>query len=180
MELDLSNSSLTESELIHIAHERSNLTQVSLSAARGLSDISCSSLLESCHKLVYLDLSFCSNITDKAFEGMHDPLLKILNLKGCDKLTDRALLAIATGCKNLNGLYLAYCSQITDKGLFAFTDTAIATLDLSRCSKITEKGVLHMVEQCKHLTSLNLIETRVSENCRQKIQSMNPALTIIS
>ena len=179
MELDLSNSSLTESELIHLAMKQNQLTEVSLSAARGLSDTSCSSWLQNCHKLVYLDLSFCSNITDRSFEGLHDPHLKTLNLKGCEKLTNQALVAIASGCKNLKGLYLAYCACISDQGLFPFKNTSLRNLDLSRCPQVTDEGIFHMVKESSQLIFLNLIDTKVSDPCKKEILSLNPQLSII-
>lgn len=180
MDLDLSDSFLTESELIHVASQQNDLRGVTLSSAKGLSDRGCYSLLQRWKKLVYLDLSFCSNITDKAFEGMHDPHLQTLNLKGCDQVTDRGLLAISIGCPNLKSLYLAYCSQITDEGITAFHNSKITTLDLSRCHKITDNGIYFVIQQLHDLRSLNLLDTKISQDCRTEIQQLNPQLAVIS
>ena len=47
--------------------------------------------------------------------------LSSLNLEGCGKITDAAVLAVASGCKQLTALDLSGCKNITDAAVVAVT-----------------------------------------------------------
>lgn len=180
MKLDISNTTLKELEGVDFAQGQKPVTQLNLSAVQGLSDSSCSSILKKCKKLLYLDLSFCMDITDKAFFNIHEPFLKILNLKGCEELTDKSLYYIARGCGCLQVLLLAFAGNITDEGLMHFQgSTTLKKLDLSRCSNITEKGVDYLVKISPALQILNLLGTKIPNQFVEDLNIQRPNLVVL-
>ena len=67
----------------------------------------------------------------------------MLNLSGCDQITDAGLKALAAGCHATNVLNLSGCDQITDEGVESLADGCpnINVLNLSGCDQITVDGI---------------------------------------
>jgi hypothetical protein len=70
--------------------------------------------------LQFIDLSYCSNITDNCILniGKQCIYLRNLYLKKCQLITDSSLLYITKYCFYLRELSIAQCNRITDSGKF--------------------------------------------------------------
>ena len=66
--------------------------------------------------------------------------LTTLDLAGCNKITDAAVVAVASGCKQLTTLDLYDCHNITDVAVVAVASGCkqLTTLDLTGCHNITK------------------------------------------
>lgn len=81
--------------------------------------------------------------------------IRVLNLRSCEKITDRSVSALAQ-LTNLNELDLTNCELLTDKSMAALTNhTRLQSLMISGCRKITNQG-LKSVGQLTRLTLLEL------------------------
>lgn len=119
-----------------------NLTKLDLSFSNGDNKV-LSCILKSCKNLKYLDLNNCSKLTDEMFtltDSIKAPLedlnlsmikqltdvsleilisqisysLKVLKIKGCDKLTDEAISNTLSKLSNLNYLDIRLNSHVTN------------------------------------------------------------------
>ena len=68
--------------------------------------------------LQYIDLSHCSNITDKCVLNICKLCIYVKNLylRKCQLITDLSLLYISKYCFNIRELCLSQCNRITDTG----------------------------------------------------------------
>lgn len=91
-----------------------------------------------------INMTDCSNLTDKGMEGLAERCRKIdvLILRGCDKLTDLSLRHLSDS---------AICTAASTP----MCDT-IHTLDLSYCTGISGPGILSLLSACACLEDLNL------------------------
>ena len=94
--------------------------------------------------------------------------LQTINMTDCSNLTDRGLEGLAERCRKLDVLILRGCDKITDLALHHLADSSICTsantpmcdtihtLDLSFCTGITGPGILTLLSSCACLEDLNL------------------------
>lgn len=83
-------------------------------------------LAHKCVNLSYLDLSDCTEVSDKSIVVLarNCPKIRSLNLSYTDgsdnsKITDVSMLALSEGCNNLRTLNISWCWKITTKGIAA-------------------------------------------------------------
>lgn len=133
-----------------------NLKKLDLSRCHQIENADLDIILKSCPSLNHLILNECKNLDDEGFfilakEGGH--LLR-LDLSRC-KLTDVALVDIATGCPSLFSVNLAYCEYLTEKGVFA------------------------LVRNLVSLTEINLTRSPLSLTALVELQKMRPNLKVL-
>jgi hypothetical protein len=89
------------------------------------------------------------------------PELAFVDLGGC-RITDTALIALATNCAELTKINLTYCSNITDTGVIALADgcVGLTKINLNDCSNITDASVIAIAENCMGLTSIDLVRCK--------------------
>ncbi|CAG8491230.1 7690_t:CDS:1 [Ambispora leptoticha] len=125
------------------------------------------SIVENCHGLVKLDVSFASLITDEAIIAISRqcPELRTIELSECDKLTDISIKALANGCNRLLELNLEMCSSLTPRSIdyLAQRQQHIEVLNLSLCGWVNDDVAYSMSEfyslrvlklsHCRNVTS---------------------------
>lgn len=120
----------------------------------------------SCPYLEDLNLSNCSQITDKSLTliARHCKHLKKLNLNRCDLISSSAIEELASGCKklkiiNLSRPLLNPKRQISDESLSALVvaNPEIMELRLRNCEKVSDDTIIAMAKTCgKNLRALDL------------------------
>lgn len=118
-----------------------------------------------------LNLTDCTHLTDYAVEGLAERCrnLSTLILRGCDGLTDKALLHMADPsisitstlplCDTLQSLTLAYSSNFTAQGILSLVPSCVCLeeLDLSGlASAVTDRFVSMLAQSCPTLQKLVL------------------------
>uniref|UniRef100_A0A8D0RNW5 F-box/LRR-repeat protein 15-like leucin rich repeat domain-containing protein n=1 Tax=Sus scrofa TaxID=9823 RepID=A0A8D0RNW5_PIG len=115
--LNLSNTAITNRTMRLLPRYFHNLQNLSLAYCRKFTDkgLQYLNLGNGCHKLIYLDLSGCTQISDSAMEILSAKChyLHILDISGCILLTDKMLEDIQMGCKQLRILKMQYCRLIS-------------------------------------------------------------------
>jgi hypothetical protein len=123
--------------------------------------------------LTSLDVSRNRNVSEPGICSVAacSPLLKDINLRGCDHLTDAALTAIAENCPLLERLTLMWCTPLTDITLIAIGQHChhLRTLDVNETS-VTHVGLAAIAAGCP------LLETLCADQCSE----VGPALEAIS
>jgi hypothetical protein len=111
----------------------------------------------------WFDLKYDSRVT--ADEKMLK-CLQVLNLTDCSHLTDNAIAGLSYRCRALEKLILKGCDKLTDKALksmvqkeehqqFPLCDT-LKHLDISFCRKITKVGLSELLPRCLNIEELVL------------------------
>ncbi|KAL8497941.1 hypothetical protein ACS0TY_021335 [Phlomoides rotata] len=139
------------------------LHHLDLTGLSGITDAGLLPLLESSREggLVKVNISDCSNLTDEtvfALSRLHGSTLELLNLDGCQKITDASLAALAHSCPLLNDLDVSKCA-ITDSGVFSLSlgvQLNLQVLSFSGCSAISNKSIPALEKLGKTLLGLNL------------------------
>ncbi|KAI4378496.1 hypothetical protein MLD38_015967 [Melastoma candidum] len=141
-------------------------------------------------RVKHVDLEFARDVEDSLFETIKtrfDACLKdleVLNLNGCQKISDRGIEAVTSVCPNLKvfsmywnvrvtdscikhlvgcckkvvDLNLSGCKNISDSSLelIAANYYELESLNITRCIKVTDRGLEHILEKCSNLQNLNL------------------------
>ncbi|KAG9301686.1 hypothetical protein G9A89_016757 [Geosiphon pyriformis] len=117
------------------------------------------SLINACHRLIKLDLSYLGNVTDSVLEifAQQCPELRIIYLRDCRNLTDKTIKALALGSNRLREVNLERCFRMTSR---VITDLAkrqqhIENLDLTFCPWVTD-DLAYPMTAFHSLNALNL------------------------
>lgn len=139
-----------------------NLSQISLNALEGVTDVGLLPLVESSDAgLVKVNLSGCVNLTDKVVSmiaKLHGDTLEMLNLDGCQNITDASLYAVAEHCFLLSELDVSK-SGITDLGIAALAEgvqVSLQILSLSCCPLLTDRSLPAFEALGESLMGLNI------------------------
>lgn len=127
-----------------------NLESVVLTWNGAITNQSALALRDSCRYLKAVDLNNCYQTTSDAIISLSENRsLERLSLICCDKITDRALIALSKNCPNMQFLNLYGCRKITDFGTDALTltYTQLRFLSLAGCEKLTAKSVIKLAEK---------------------------------
>ncbi|XP_077687510.1 putative RNA-binding protein EEED8.10 isoform X2 [Eretmochelys imbricata] len=91
-------------------------------------------------RLQELVLQNCRDLSDEAVSLLctHQPHLTALDLTGCSELSDRATLAVSAGLRALQSLRLGKLQRLTDGGFLGIAELrSLQNLDLSECSLVS-------------------------------------------
>ena len=101
--------------LVQLAETLGNPLALLVSKAH-LSKAFCKAARAAQATLTTLNLAYCYKITDAAVVAVASECkqLTTLDLQGCGNITDAAVVAVTSGCKQLTLLYLGGCRKITD------------------------------------------------------------------
>ncbi|XP_060052341.1 F-box and leucine-rich repeat protein 13 isoform X2 [Erinaceus europaeus] len=183
--LNLSNTSITNRTMRLLPRHFHNLQNLSLAYCRNFTDkgLQYLSLGNGCHKLLYLDLSGCTQISVKGFRNIANSCTGIMHLTINDMptLTDNCVKALVEKCSRITSVVFIGAPHISDcsfkalstcnlrkirfEGNKRITDACFKYIDktypnishiyMSNCRRITD-GSLKSLSPLKHLTVLNL------------------------
>ncbi|POW15713.1 hypothetical protein PSTT_01905 [Puccinia striiformis] len=135
------------------------IERLTLSGCNAITDDSIIKILKNSKDLVALDLSDCKLITDNCIHavGTHSKFLQGLNLSGCKSMTDTGLQSLKN-CKALRRLKLKYCEKITDAALITVATSCplLLEVDLVGCRLITDASLWMLWKHSSHLRELSL------------------------
>ncbi|CCH40594.1 SCF E3 ubiquitin ligase complex F-box protein GRR1 [Wickerhamomyces ciferrii] len=179
---------VTNSVLFRIINSCPMLKRVKISDCVNLNDDTIVQLTEKCKFLIEVDVHNCPNITDfslqklfcdldqlREFRISHNPnvsdilfrvipeemyldRLRIIDLTGCLRITDRAVEAIVQCAPRLRNVVLSKCLNITDSSLrsLAALGKSLHYIHLGHCSNITDYGVVTLIKSCHRLQYIDL------------------------
>jgi Leucine Rich repeat len=85
---------------------------------------------------------------------------KVLDLRGCQSLTDRGLILL-TNLYNLEEAYFDDCHSLSGRGLSALSKSQnLHLVSLRNCRRLTDDGIIHLSQ------SNRFLETFILEGCR--------------
>ncbi|KAK4472504.1 hypothetical protein MN116_003750 [Schistosoma mekongi] len=119
----------------------------------------------------------CPKLTDILLQNLL-PLqhLTILNLSGCESLTDQAVKLLTDGlyAEHLIELYMARCNKLTDKSIHAMSLRLInlAYLSLASCPLISDSA-FELLSQLPKLWQVNLNATKLGDRGLSALGSLS-------
>ena len=168
--LGLQDCKLTDKSLAYISKgmpqlKRVNLSTISTITDGGLKSLALMPVLEE------INIRKCDNVTDQGLAYLSDDSrkpskLKFLDLSFCSSVTDFGLSHVAQGLKNLVGLSISN-SLVGDTGLLNLANGLVhlQTLALGQCNNITEGGLIKMAIKAKSLRMIDIYGCKnISDN----------------
>ena len=131
---------------------------LNLSMLPGLTDAKLKTLLQACPNLENLNLSGCTQITWKGFKqvAQYAPQLKGLSLAYCTQMTDSMVFELRA-LKNLENLNVRGCVKLTNHAIYAIAQMGeLNTLTLAEL-RITG-GILHTLNALGKLRHLSVAQ----------------------
>ncbi|KAJ0170131.1 hypothetical protein K1T71_014059 [Dendrolimus kikuchii] len=142
---------------------------------KNVNDRAVSCLATYCPDLEVLNVQGCDILTDDSITKL-GPCMRRLCVSGCSRLTDASLLALASRCPDLVTLELAQCTQLTDAGFQALARSCrlLERMDLEECVLITDATLVHLAMGCPRLEKLTLSHCELITDYGIKQLSMSP------
>ena len=111
----------------------------------------------------------------------------LTDFKGCDKLTDEALIALADKCRGLTTVNFWGCDRLTDKGVLALADKCrgLTVVSFPHCSSLTNAAVIELADKCRGLKKIEVfgcwgvLDTAVialADKCQQLTNADTPSV----
>ncbi|KAH0458314.1 hypothetical protein IEQ34_013629 [Dendrobium chrysotoxum] len=164
-ELDLTDNHLDNQGLKSISNCR-KLLILKIGLCMNVNDEGIIQIGRGCPMLQELDLYRSSGLTDTGVIaiGQGCPLLQAINLAYCTEITDNALRSLSK-CPKLNTLELRGCFRVSNYGLVAIAlgCKEIVKLDIKKCYDITDVGMVPLAHLCSRLRQINLSYSSVSD-----------------
>ena len=115
-------------------------------------------------KLTQIELSSCSNVTDKVIFQLKD--VRILNLTRCNIITNDSIQSLVKNCPDLIELSVFGCNKLTSTSIFSISHFKhLRSLSLARMSHcVTDVSLAEILNNCEHLCELNIARCRTLTN----------------
>jgi F-box and leucine-rich repeat protein 2/20 len=79
-----------------------------------------SEIARGCPNLEMINMGYCTNISDESLQCLSKcSRLKILEIRGCLRISSVGISAIAIGCPQLRKLDIKKCSEVNDAAMFS-------------------------------------------------------------
>ncbi|KAK4446814.1 SCF E3 ubiquitin ligase complex F-box protein grrA [Podospora aff. communis PSN243] len=155
-------SQLMDEAVIAFAEHCPNILEIDLHQCRLIGNEPITRLLAKGQSLRELRLVGCERVDDTAFLSLPPNRtyehLRILDLTSCSELTDRAVEKIIDVAPRLRNLVLAKCRRITDAAVYSIARLGknLHYVHLGHCSAITDDAVKRLVQACNRIRYIDL------------------------
>ena len=158
--LTLTSGSLTDSAVAAMVRVHAGLVELNFACQEKLTDVALCAIAKHLPKLELLDVSFLrsNGISDDGVIALAQKCTALKTLRLCGiPVTDAALLAVAEHCPELRVLSVGGCYHISDTGVIALVQrcAALKSLDLEN-TRITDDAVSAAAKNCPYLEELHL------------------------
>ncbi|MGH0149437.1 UNVERIFIED_CONTAM: hypothetical protein FKN15_033425 [Acipenser sinensis] len=204
--LNLSYTNVTNGTLRMLSRCCLNLQYLSLAYCRKFTDKGLQYLAtgKGCHKLIYLDLSGCTqaivsecqnlqtvslqdstHLSDSAFKALAEAAkLTKIKIRGNNRMTDASWKSFCKSSPCLCHIYAADCQKITDISLKAIGSLKnLTVLNVADCIRLSDAGIKYLVEgpSAGKLREVNLTNcVRVTDMSLLRISQRCLKLTYLS
>jgi hypothetical protein len=189
LSLDLAYSSFSNEERIAQINEDRNFEAIILSSrfnpVREIGSSVISALVLKRPLLKSINLWGCESLNDRDidFLAKRSRRLTCVNLTGMSKITDESVEALAQHCSDLSELVLTRCKNITDRSIEALKKYKrhLTLIDVSGCPLISEKGIQTLSEIGDELRRVRLdsCNEAVTDESVENLVSHCPDLEVV-
>ncbi|XP_057546128.1 F-box protein At3g58530 [Amaranthus tricolor] len=141
-----------------------NVKQINLEFAQDIGDNHLELIRNKCPSslmnLEILNLNGCQKISDKGVEAITSACshLRVFSIYWNLRVTDVGVQHLVKNCKHVTDLNFSGCKNISDKSMQLVADAypELESLNITRCIKLSDGGLQYILLQCTSLKSLNL------------------------
>ncbi|XP_057534978.1 F-box/LRR-repeat protein 3-like [Amaranthus tricolor] len=151
---------ITDDGLMQVGMHCARIKEIDLYRAIKISDEGIASIAQGCSGLELINIAYCDQITDSSLLSLSKcTRLKVLEARGCPRITSDGLAAIAAGCRQLAVLDIKKCYKIDNSGMIPLARYSVnlKQINLSYCS-VTDVGLLVLASRSplQNMTILHL------------------------
>ncbi|KAJ7329558.1 hypothetical protein JRQ81_015732 [Phrynocephalus forsythii] len=140
--LNLSHTDITNGTLRLLSRSFPNLQYLNLAYCRKFTDKGLQYLGtgRGCHKLIYLDVSGCLQISVEGFRNIANSCSGIqhLTINEMPTLTDRCIQALAEKCRQIVSVEFNECPHVSDIGLKALAGCKLVKIKIEGSNRVTD------------------------------------------
>ncbi|KAM2126998.1 hypothetical protein ACFX1R_006953 [Malus domestica] len=151
---------ITDDGLTHVGSGCPKLKELDLYRSRGITDAGIAKIACGCPAMEMINIAYNDKITDSSLISLSQCLrLRILEIRGCPRVSTVGLSTIARACRELEVLDIKKCVDINDNAMFALGQFCqnLRQINLSYCS-VTDAGLLSLANtnRLQNITILHL------------------------
>ncbi|KAM1855711.1 hypothetical protein ACFX15_005655 [Malus domestica] len=151
---------VTDDGLTHVGSGCPKLKELDLYRSRGITDAGIAKIACGCPAMEMINIAYNDKITDSSLISLSQCLrLRILEIRGCPRVSTVGLSTIARACRELEVLDIKKCVDINDNAMFALGQFCqnLRQINLSYCS-VTDAGLLSLANtnRLQNITILHL------------------------
>ncbi|XP_062991086.1 F-box and leucine-rich repeat protein 13 [Elgaria multicarinata webbii] len=158
--LNLSHTDVTNGTLRLLSRGFSNLQYLSLAYCRKFTDKGLQYLGSGrgCHKLIYLDISGCLQISVEGFRNIANSCSGIqqLTIHEMPTLTDRCIQALAEKCKQIVSVEFNESPHVSDTGFKALAQCKLIKMKIEGSNRVTDLSFRLMTKFWPNMKSIGV------------------------
>ncbi|CAK6434607.1 unnamed protein product [Pipistrellus nathusii] len=182
--LNLSNTSITNRTMRLLPRHFHNLQNLSLAYCRKFTDkgLRYLSLGNGCHKLIYLDLSGCTQISVQGFRNIANSCTGIRNLTINDMptLTDNCLKALVGHCFHITSVVFIGSPHISDLAFHALSKCNLTKIRFEGNKRITDSCFKYIDKQYPNISHIYMANCKGITDSSLKSLSPLKQLTVLN
>ncbi|XP_004602328.1 dynein regulatory complex subunit 6 [Sorex araneus] len=182
--LNLSNTSITNRTMRLLPRHFHNLQNLSLAYCRKFTDkgLRYLNLGNGCHKLIYLDLSGCTQISVQGFKSIARSCsgIKHLTINDMPTLTDNCVKALVENCFHITSVVFVGAPHISDYTFQALSTCNLRKLRIEGNKRITDASLKSIDKNYPHINHLYMADCREITDGALKSLSLLRHLTVLN
>ncbi|XP_055974486.1 F-box and leucine-rich repeat protein 13 [Sorex fumeus] len=182
--LNLSNTDITNRTMRLLPRHFHNLQNLSLAYCRKFTDkgLRYLSLGNGCHKLIYLDLSGCTQISVQGFKNIANSCsgIKHLTINDMPTLTDNCVKALVENCSQITSVVFTGAPHISDCTFQALSTCNLRKLRIEGNNRITDESLKSIDKHYPHINHLYMADCREITDGALKSLSLLRHLTVLN
>ncbi|XP_049633406.1 dynein regulatory complex subunit 6 [Suncus etruscus] len=182
--LNLSNTAITNRSMRLLPRHFYNLQNLSLAYCRKFTDkgLQYLNLGNGCHKLIYLDLSGCTQISVQGFKNIANSCSGIMHLTINDMptLTDNCIKALVENCSHITSVIFIGAPHISDYTFQALTTCNLRKIRIEGSKRITDASLKSIDKNYSNLNHLYMADCQGITDVTLKALSPLRNLTMLN
>ncbi|KAM4874604.1 F-box and leucine-rich repeat protein 13 isoform 2-T2 [Thomomys bottae] len=183
--LNLSNTTITNRTMRLLPRNFPNLQNLSLAYCRKFTDkgLQYLSLGNGCHKLIYLDLSGCTQISVQGFKNIADSCSGIMHLTINDMptLTDNCVKVLVEKCFRITSVVFLGSPHISDYTFKALSKScSLRKIRFEGNKRITDESFKYIDKYYPNITHIYMVDCKGITDSGLKSLSLLKQLTVLN
>nr|XP_015303347.1 PREDICTED: F-box/LRR-repeat protein 13 isoform X4 [Macaca fascicularis] len=162
--LNLSNTTITNRTMRLLPRHFHNLQNLSLAYCRGFTDkgLQYLNLGNGCHKLIYLDLSGCTQISVQGFRYIANSCTGIthLTINDMPTLTDNCVKALVEKCSRITSLVFTGAPHISDRTFKALSTCKLRKIRFEGNKRVTDASFKYIDKNYPNLSHIYMADCK--------------------
>ncbi|OWF49485.1 F-box/LRR-repeat protein 20-like [Mizuhopecten yessoensis] len=150
---------LTDAMLKTLGERCPSMHQLTIHMCSKITDNGIKSVTKTQKELMILELRKLANFTGKGLELLKSPTLKLLDLRGCNAVTNEAVETVTRNNPTISSLIIYDCGQLSPQVFASIAQALRHNLEeIEGCPRpMTDENITALARFCPNLTNLNLL-----------------------